>query len=36
MVRILVLTKNVLAEEALTNKLHHLNYVVFCMSLIHI
>jgi len=32
MVRILVLTKNVLAEEALTNKLQHLNYEVFCST----
>lgn len=32
MVRILVLTKNVLAEETLTNKLQHLNYEVFCTT----
>jgi Response regulators consisting of a CheY-like receiver domain and a winged-helix DNA-binding domain len=32
MVRILVLTKNVLAEEMLTNKLQHLNYEVFCST----
>lgn len=32
MVRVLVLTKNILAEEVLTNKLQHLNYEVFCST----
>lgn len=32
MVRILVLTKNILAEEIITNKLQHLNYEVFCST----
>jgi DNA-binding winged helix-turn-helix (wHTH) protein len=32
MVRVLVLTKNILAEEIITNKLQHLNYEVFCST----
>jgi len=32
MVRVLVLTKNILAEEVITNKLQHLNYEVFCST----
>ncbi|QZO08536.1 winged helix-turn-helix domain-containing protein [Enterococcus raffinosus] len=32
MVRVLVLTKNILAEEIITNKLQHLNYEVFCSN----
>lgn len=32
MVRVLVLTKNILAEELITNKLQHLNYEVFCST----
>lgn len=32
MVRVLVLTKNILAEETLTMKLQHLNYEFFCST----
>lgn len=32
MVRVLVLTKNILAEEVITKKLQHLNYEVFCST----
>lgn len=32
MIRVLVLTKNILAEEIITNKLQHLNYEVFCST----
>lgn len=32
MFRVLVLTKNILAEEMITNKLQHLNYEVFCST----
>lgn len=32
MVRVLVLTKNILAEEILVKKLQHLNYEVFCST----
>ena len=32
MVRVLVLTKNILAEEIIINKLQHLNYEVFCST----
>lgn len=32
MVRVLVLTKNILAEEGITKKLQHLNYEVFCST----
>ncbi|MGX7205701.1 helix-turn-helix domain-containing protein [Enterococcus pingfangensis] len=32
MIRVLVLTKNILAEEIITNKLQYLNYEVFCST----
>lgn len=32
MIRVLVLTKNILAEEIITKKLQHLNYEVFCST----
>ncbi|MDT2596651.1 helix-turn-helix domain-containing protein [Enterococcus dongliensis] len=32
MIRILILTKNILAEEIITNKLQYLNYEVFCST----